>query len=144
MVILILVHRVATETETIDTSKECNGLQMNDKHESAQSEEVETIETNTSLETVNQSETTEATTNESALESLAKNLEAIGKYRELQTDAKVNDMIAFKVMTVDFQISDYIIGLIEELHGDTSSTSYDLTILIMGKSDKLDQLILVF
>lgn len=91
------------------------------------------------METINQSETPEATTNESALEGLAKNLEAIGKYRELQTDVKVNDMIAFKVMTADFQISDYIIGLIEELHGDVSSASYDLTLLIMGESDKLNQ-----
>lgn len=50
----------------------------------------------------------------------------------MMTDVKVNDMIAFKVMTADFQISDYVIGLVEELHGDTTNPSYDLSLLIMG------------
>lgn len=83
----------------------------------------------------------EAKPNESALEKLAKNLEAIGKYRELQKDVKVNDMIAFKVMTADFQISEYVIGLVEEIHGDTSDTTYDLTILIMGKLQSYSDLV---
>lgn len=69
----------------------------------------------------------------SALENLAKNLEKTGKYREMQSDVKVNDMIAFKVMTPDFQVSDYAIGLVEDLEGDTSA-SFDLTLLIMGKT----------
>lgn len=83
-------------------------------------------------ESTNQFNAAVATTHESALETLAKNLETVGKYKEMQTDVKVNDMIAFKVMTADFQISDYVIGLVEELHGDTNNPSYDLSLLIMG------------
>lgn len=92
---------------------------------------------NALLESANQFAAPETTPPESALENLAKNLETIGKYRELQSDVKVHDMIAFKVMTADFQISDYVIGMIEELHGDTSDPSYDLTLLIMGESNNI-------
>lgn len=109
---------------------------MNGNHELAPAQQLEPVASNTAetpSQPANQSTTPEGTTHESALENLAKNLEAIGKYRELLTDVKLNDMIAFKVMTEDFQISDYAIGLVEELHGDTSNRSYDLTLLIMGK-----------
>lgn len=109
---------------------------MNGNHKSASAHQFEQVASNaidTSSKPANQSSSPEATSHESALENLAKNLEAIGKYKELQKDVKLNDMIAFKVMTADFQISDYVIGLVEELHGDTSNLSYDLTLLIMGK-----------
>lgn len=112
---------------------------MNGNHESVPAQQLEKVELNKTdvvLEPANQSVAPEA--HESALENLAKNLEATGKYRELQIDVNVNDMIAFKVMTADFQISGYVIGLIEELIGNTSDPSYDLTLLIMGKCKSID------
>lgn len=121
----------------IETPEKCNGVETNGNDELASVPQLEhngTNKVNMLMETENQFvEASEVTPPESALENLAKNLEAIGKYRQLQNDVKVHDMIAFKVMTVDFQISDYVIGLIEQLHGDTSIPSYDLTLLIMGE-----------
>lgn len=71
--------------------------------------------------------------NESALEHLAKNIDAIGKYRELKEDVKINDMIAFKVMSPSFQPSEYIIGLVENFTGELSNMTFELSLLIMGK-----------
>lgn len=139
---LVPVHRVAAESALTEPPQKCNGLHMNGHNEPIpvtplQLEQVESNKADTLMESANHTvapEAPEATSHESALESLAKNLEATGKYRELKTDVKVNDMIAFRVMTADFQISGYVIGLVEELHGDVNVPSYDLTILIMGKS----------
>lgn len=133
---MILVHRVPTEAATIIAPAKCNGLQSNGHHDSAPAHEPEPVksdESPTLLEPSNLNEAPEVKPQTSALESLAQNLEAIGKYRDMEHDVKVNDMIAFKVMTADFQISGYVIGLVEELNGDLSTRSYDLTLLIMGK-----------
>lgn len=114
---------------------------MNGNHGLAPAQQFEQSASNATempSEPANQPESLETPSQEStsALENLARNLEAIGKYRELQKEVKLNDMIGFKVMTADFQISNYAIGLVEELHGDTSNLSYDLTLLIMGKTKK--------
>lgn len=72
---------------------------------------------------------------ESALEQLAKNLEATGKYRDMQNDANEMDMVAFKVFTPNFEMSDYVIGLVESIIGKTAAEQqdFDLTLQIMGK-----------
>ena len=72
---------------------------------------------------------------ESALEQLAKNLEATGKYRDMQNDVKEMDMIAFKVFTPSFEMSDYVIGLVESVIGKTTpeQQDFDLMLQIMGK-----------
>lgn len=74
---------------------------------------------------------------ETALENLAKNLETIGKYKDMQNDVKEMDMIAFKVFTPDFVKSNYVIGLVEAVIGKNApeQQDYDLTLLIMGKSE---------
>lgn len=76
---------------------------------------------------------------ESALDQLAKNFETVGKYRPLDADLKVNDMIAFRVMTTDFRLSDYAIGMIEEIDGDVSSADCNFTIQIMGNFNLTEQ-----
>lgn len=76
------------------------------------------------------------TKTESALELLAKNLDATGKYRLLTDEVKENDMIAFRVLTPDFETSDYIIGLIEKINKTTNAANqidWDFTLLIMGE-----------
>lgn len=72
---------------------------------------------------------------ESALETLAKNLETSGKYEEMTDAPKEMDMIAFKVFTPDFQKSDYVIGLAEKVIGEVipGRHDYDLLIQILGK-----------
>lgn len=134
---MILVHRVPAEAATIKAPVKCNGLQSNGHRDSAPSHQPEPVkldESDTLLESSHLNEAPEVKPQTSALEDLAQNLDAIGKYRDMEHDVKVNDMIAFKVMTADFQISGYVIGLVEELLGDPSTTSYDLTLLIMGMS----------
>lgn len=73
----------------------------------------------------------------SALEQLANNLEATGKYRTMTDEVKENDMIAFKVLTPDFQQSGYIIALVEAItkqeNAGTKQTDCNFTLLIMGK-----------
>lgn len=72
---------------------------------------------------------------EPALEQLAKNLETMGKYRDLDNDIKEMDMLAFKVFTPSFQKSDYVIGLVETIIGkdNVEQQDYDLALQIMGK-----------
>lgn len=77
---------------------------------------------------------------ESALENLAKNLESIGKYKELtcghSDNVKQNDIIAFKVLGTDLKMTDYIIAMVEDVEkkrGDNvDQMDYDLILLIMG------------
>ncbi|XP_031634945.1 uncharacterized protein LOC116348174 isoform X2 [Contarinia nasturtii] len=71
---------------------------------------------------------------EPALEHLAKHLETIGKYREIDNDIKEMDMIAFKVFTPNFQKSDYIIGLVESI------IEHDLILQIMAGSNQIAHL----
>lgn len=73
---------------------------------------------------------------ESALEQLANQPEAISKYNDMTNDVKEMDMIAFKVFTPNFEQSNYIIGLVEEIVGRTTTDQqdYDLVLQIMGKS----------
>lgn len=71
--------------------------------------------------------------NESALERLARNLEAIGKYRALDNDVKEFEMVAFKVFAPTFQMSNYVIGMVEAINRKTAD-DFDLTMLIMGKA----------
>lgn len=71
---------------------------------------------------------------ESALEKLAKNLEKDGKFHTLDTNVKIDDFIAFRILSPEFSLSDYVIGLIEQLHGDIEARNYQLTLQIMGKS----------
>lgn len=79
-----------------------------------------------------------AESNESALEKLAKNLEAIGKYRALDNDVKEFDMVAFKVFAPTFQMSNYVIGMVEGINR-MAGDDFDLTLLIMGKSSRTMQ-----
>lgn len=74
-------------------------------------------------------------TKESALEILARDLEASGMYKVMQNDAKEMDMIAFKVFTPNFEKSEYVIALIESIIGKNTpeQQDYDLTLLIMGE-----------
>lgn len=71
----------------------------------------------------------------SALEQLAQNIDEIEKYKDMNNDAKEMDMIAFKVFTPSFEMSDYVIGLVEKIIGEMSSDQqdYDLVLQIMGK-----------
>lgn len=69
---------------------------------------------------------------ETALEQLAKNLETVGKYRTLDNDIKDYDMIAFKVFKPTFEMSNYVIAMVEEINRN-EGTDYDLVLLIMGK-----------
>lgn len=73
---------------------------------------------------------------ETALENLAKNLEKNGKYKDMPSDVKEMDMIAFKVLMPDFVKSDYAIGIIQAIIGKTTpeKEDYDLSVLIMGKN----------
>lgn len=73
---------------------------------------------------------------ESALEQLANQPEAISKYNDMANDAKEMDMIAFKVFTPNFEQSNYVIALVEEIIGRTTADQqdYDLVLQIMGKS----------
>lgn len=75
---------------------------------------------------------------EPALEQLAKNLETIGKYRDMHNDVNEMDMIAFKVFTPNFEKSDYIIALVESIIGRSNleQQDFDLTLQIMGKRIK--------
>lgn len=75
---------------------------------------------------------------ESALETLARDLEASGKYKVMQNDAKETDMIAFKVFTPNFEKSEYVIGLLETIIGKNTpeQQDYDLGLLIMGNQKK--------
>lgn len=72
---------------------------------------------------------------ESALEQLAKNLETIGKYKNIDNDVKEMDMIAFKIFTPNFEKSDYVIGLVESIIGRNAPEQhdFDLMLQIMGK-----------
>lgn len=72
---------------------------------------------------------------ESALQQLANQPEAISKYNDMTNDVKVMDMIAFKVFTPNFEQSSYVIGLVEEIIGRTTTEQqdYDLVIQIMGE-----------
>lgn len=72
---------------------------------------------------------------ESALEQLAKNLETIGKYKDIDNDVKEMDMIAFKIFTPNFEKSDYVIGLVESIIGRNApeQQDFDLMLQIMGK-----------
>lgn len=72
---------------------------------------------------------------ESALEQLAKNLETIGKYKDIDNDVKEMDMIAFKIFTPNFEKSEYVIGLVESIIGRNApeQQDYDLMLQIMGK-----------
>lgn len=81
----------------------------------------------------------EVTTNgasESALEKLAKNAEEIQKFKDMNNDVNEMDMIAFKVFTPSYEISDYAIGLVEKIIGNESHNKqdYDLVLQIMGNS----------
>lgn len=72
---------------------------------------------------------------EPALELLAKNLESIGNYKDMHNDMNKFDMIAFKVLTKEFEKSDYIIGLVECIIGKMTDEQqdYELELQIMGK-----------
>lgn len=76
---------------------------------------------------------------EPALETLAKNLEQMGKFKVMQNDIKETDMIAFKIFTPNFEKSEYVIGLIESIIGKNTpeQQDYDLALLIMGKHMKI-------
>lgn len=86
----------------------------------------------------------------SALEILAKDLESIGKYKDMNNEVKETDMIAFKVFTPSFEKSPYIIGLVESIIGRESpdQQDYDFALTIMGKliwkEEKCLQMIGVF
>lgn len=69
---------------------------------------------------------------ETALEQLAKNLETVGKYRTLDNDIKEYDMIAFKVFKPTFEMSNYVIAMVEEISRNEGA-DFDLVLLIMGK-----------
>lgn len=72
---------------------------------------------------------------ESALEQLAKQPEVIANFKDMTSDVKEMDMIAFKVFTPNFEQSDYIIGLVETIIGRNTSDQqdYDLVLQIMGR-----------
>lgn len=71
---------------------------------------------------------------EPVLEQLAKNIETLDKYKDMKNVVKQMDMIAFKVFTPNFEKSDYVIGLVESIVGETTSNpqDYDLILQIMG------------
>ncbi|XP_055301361.1 uncharacterized protein LOC129567971 isoform X3 [Sitodiplosis mosellana] len=79
---------------------------------------------------------------EPALEQLAKNLETIGKYKDMHNDVKEMDMIAFKVFTLNFEKSDYVIGLVESIIGRTTpeQQDYDLMLQIMAGGKHIEHL----
>lgn len=77
---------------------------------------------------------------ESALEQLAKNLETIGKYKELIEEAKPNDIIAFKVFTPNFDKSEYVIGMVESINARNNPNDYDLILSIMAGSLNIQHL----
>lgn len=77
---------------------------------------------------------------ESALEQLAKNLETVGKYKELIEEAKPNDIIAFKVFTPNFEKSGYVIGLVESINIRNDPNDYDLILSIMAGSVHIEHL----
>lgn len=75
----------------------------------------------------------------SALENLAKNIDEIGKHKDMNNDVTEMNMIAFKVFTPTFEKSDYIIGLVESVIGKNTSEQrdYELVLQIMGMKIKM-------
>lgn len=71
----------------------------------------------------------------SALEQLAKNLDEMSNYKILLNIVNPNDIIAFKVFTPSFELSEYIIGMVEsfEKTNAINEGDFELTLLIMGK-----------
>lgn len=90
----------------------------------------------TSNDDVPEGDAPKSETTESALEILAKNVDEIGKYKDMNNDAKEMEMIAFKVFTPSFEKSDYVIGLVESIIGKSTpdQKDYDLVLQIMGKN----------
>lgn len=72
----------------------------------------------------------------SALEQLAKNLDEMGKQNPLLNEVNPNDIIAFKVFMPSFQLSEYIIGMVESFEDNhkIDERDFDITLLIMGKN----------
>lgn len=71
----------------------------------------------------------------SALEQLAKNLDNMTNYKTLQNNVNLNDIVAFKVFMPSFELSEYIIGMVEAVENKNAMNDgdFELTLLIMGK-----------
>lgn len=82
----------------------------------------------------------------SALEQLAKNLDEMSNHKPLLNDVNQNDIIAFKVFMPTFELSEYIIGMVEsfERNNAINEGDFEITLLIMGKYNIFFNLILRF
>lgn len=82
---------------------------------------------------------------EPALEILARNLDISDKCKELLGEAQQNDIIAFKVFTPDFQMSNqHVIGLVDSVIKRDSAVNrtddYDLILTIMAGNSQIEHL----
>lgn len=123
-----------TVTNGVEAKVQCEPLKANQPSVTSESPETQPTTNGKSAE----NEDLPLEVQESALEKLAKNLETTGKYKELLNDVNEMDMIAFKVFTPSFEMSDYIIGLVESVIGKTApeQQDFDLMLQIMGKRKK--------
>lgn len=113
---------------TLPEEKPTNVVKENGSNAPAEANPLEGVETENKMETSMEKQ-------ETALETLAKNLEQMGKFKVMENDVKETDMIAFKVFTPNFEMSEYVIGLVEAIIGKSTpeQQDYDLKLLIMGK-----------
>lgn len=137
------ISAIQTQTSTTDDSS--ISMAENGPATNTQSSEVDTMngkdepippDTKSAPDAVPELAMEQLANQPSALEQLANQPETINKYNDMTNDVKEMDMIAFKVFTPNFEQSNYVIGLVEEIVGRTTpdQQDYDLVLQIMGKN----------